>query len=149
MKANSSSQCPAAAEGHPVIRRRHLSLAIDSVGLPNTAASAFGSHDPLPYELRRHRVMSSSCGDDEGHATQETCPSYSSCSDCAEVLHELSNVMTGVLTNAQMLGWKLPPYSHLKRPVREVERNAQRGGELLKRLINRCAEKALALEVEP
>src|SRR5689334_9845329 len=79
-------------------------------------------------------LMSSSCGAHEGHAEEKACPSTSSCGDCAEMLHELANLMTGVVVNAQVLGWKLPPYSHLKRPVREVERNAQRGGELLKRL---------------
>ena len=93
--------------------------------------------------------MSSSCGDGEGHAGNKACPSYFACSGCAEVLHELSNVMTGVLTNAQVMGWKLPPYSHLKRSVREVERNAQRGGELLKRLMSRCTEKASARELLP
>ena len=85
--------------------------------------------------------MSSSCGDGEGHAEDMACPSHFACNGCVEVLHELANVMTGVLSNAQVLGWKLPPYSHLKRSVREVERNAQRGGELLKRLINRSAER--------
>ncbi len=93
--------------------------------------------------------MSSSCGDGEGHATEKACPSHFGCSDCAEVLHELANVMTGVLTTAQMLGWKLPPYSHLKRPVRQMERNAQRCGELLKRLVDRCAEKTSGAEVQP
>jgi hypothetical protein len=53
-----------------------------------------------------------------------------------DTLHELANAMTAVLVNAQVLEWKLPPYSRLKRPVREVERHAQRGGELLKRLLH-------------
>ncbi len=52
----------------------------------------------------------------------------------AETVHALSNVMTAVLMNSQVLDWKLPPYSRLKRLVREIERNAQRGGELLKQL---------------
>ena len=39
--------------------------------------------------------------------------------------------------NAQVLGWKLPPYSRLKRPLREIERNAQRGSELMKCLLRR------------
>ena len=82
--------------------------------------------------------MSSSCGEPEGHAGETACPSSFPCADCGEMLHELANLMTGVLVNAQVMGWKLPPYSHLKRPVREVERNAQRGGELLKRLMLRC-----------
>lgn len=59
--------------------------------------------------------------------------------DCADLVHELANTTTAVLMNAQVLGWKLPPYSHLKRPLREIERNAQRGGELMKRLLSRLA----------
>src|SRR5208337_3401527 len=53
---------------------------------------------------------------------------------CVDIAHQLANVMTAVLMNSQVLDWKLPPYSRLKRLVREIERNAQRGGELLKRL---------------
>ncbi len=120
----------------------------DSVRVPSAAPLTFESQDQPPDELQQHRVMSSSCGDGEGHAGETACPSHFPCNGCADVLHELSNVMTGVLTNAQVLGWKLPPYSHLKRSVREVERNAQRGGELLKRLMS-CAEKASAREVRP
>jgi len=153
MKANTNSHDQAATESHPVRNfRRQIPAADFSSTSFSTRSSAAPlapeSHDPLPYELQQHRVMSSSCGDGEGHATKKACPSCFGCSDCAEVLHELSNVMTGVLTNAQVLGWKLPPYSHLKRPVREMERNAQRGGELLKRLVNRCAEKAQVPEVQ-
>ena len=50
-------------------------------------------------------------------------------------LHELANSITAVLINAQVLEWRLPPYSRLKRPVREIERHAQRSGALLKRLL--------------
>jgi hypothetical protein len=57
-----------------------------------------------------------------------------------DTLHELANAMTAVLVNAQVLEWKLPPYSRLKRPVREVERHAQRGGALLKRLLHQFEE---------
>jgi hypothetical protein len=64
------------------------------------------------------------------------------CSDCEDLLHELSNVVTGVLMNAQILECRLPPYSHLKRSVREMERNAQRGSELLKRLMRPLAQVA-------
>jgi len=86
---------------------------------------------------------SSFCGDSEGHVqvVDKTCPSHFHCGECSEVLHELANAMVGVLTNAQVLGWKLPPYSHLKRAVRELERGAQRSGELLKRLRERCPER--------
>jgi hypothetical protein len=34
-----------------------------------------------------------------------------------------------------VLEWKLPSYSRLKRNLHEIERNAQRGGELVKRLL--------------
>ena len=74
-------------------------------------------------------AMGSSCGDSEGCVSDTACPSRLSV-----LLHELSNLLTGILLNAQMLEWKLPPYSHLKRPVREMTRNAQRGSELMKRL---------------
>jgi hypothetical protein len=56
------------------------------------------------------------------------------CRDCEELLHELSNVLTGLMMSAQVVAWKLPPYSHWKQPLREIECNAQRGGQLLQRL---------------
>ncbi|MGA8874858.1 MAG: hypothetical protein WCC25_24135 [Candidatus Korobacteraceae bacterium] len=55
-------------------------------------------------------------------------------------MHQLSNVITPILMHAQMLEWKLPPYSHLKRSVRELERNARRGSELLKALMRRAGD---------
>ena len=54
---------------------------------------------------------------------------------CADTLHELANSMTAVLINAQVLEWKLPPYSRLKRPVREIALHARRSEGLLKRLL--------------
>lgn len=150
MKANSRSLRPAAGTGGAASGRRSFNRITDSEVVLSAAPIASESRDPLLDDPQQHHgVMSSSCGDSEGHAGEKACPSYFACSGCVEVLHELSNVMTGVLTNAQVLGWKLPPYSHLKRSVREVERNAQRGGELLKRLVNRCAEKASVREVQP
>jgi hypothetical protein len=62
--------------------------------------------------------------------------------DCADLIHELANTTTAVLMNAQVLGWRLPPYSRLKRPLREIERNPQRGGELMKRLLSHLATEA-------
>ncbi len=85
----------------------------------------------------QREAMVSSCGDSKGRVPEMARPLRLQCSDCEDLLHELSNVVTGVLMNAQVLEWKLPPYSHLKRSVREVERNAQRGSELLKRLMRR------------
>ncbi len=96
--------------------------------------------DLNPCEIgRQGEATGSSCGDSKGRVPEMARPLRLQCSDCEELLHELSNVMTGVLMNAHVLEWKLPPYSHLKRSVREVERNAQRGGELLKRLMRRLA----------
>jgi hypothetical protein len=88
---------------------------------------------------RQGEAMDSCCGDSKGRVPEMARPLRLQCSDCEDLLHELSSVVTGVLMNAQVLEWKLPPYSHLKRSVREVERNAQRGGELLKRLMRRLA----------
>lgn len=82
-------------------------------------------------------AISSSCGDRKGHVAETIRPLRLQCSDCEELLHMLSNVITAVLMNAQVLEWKLPPYSHLKRPIREIERNAQRGSELVKQLMRR------------
>ncbi len=89
---------------------------------------------PLSESSEVCAAIASSCGDGEGRVSDTACPSQLS-----DLLHELSNLMTSMLLNAQMLEWKLPPYSHLKRPVREVARSAQRGSELMKRLQRRCA----------
>jgi hypothetical protein len=88
-------------------------------------------------DARIDQTKVSSCGDVEGHAKKIPCPS-SSIAACGSLLHDLSNLVAAVLLNANLLGWKLPPYSHLKRPVREIERNAQRAGELLRRLKAQC-----------
>lgn len=82
-------------------------------------------------------AMASSCSDAKGRVPEMARPLRLQCSDCEELLHELSNIVTGVVMHAQMLEWKLPPYSHLKRSVREIGRNAQRGSELLKRIVRR------------
>jgi hypothetical protein len=79
----------------------------------------------------------SSCGDSEGRASNTASPSQLLPADWNHDLHELSGLVTAILLNAQMLERKLPPYSHLKRPLREVERNVQRSSELLKGLISR------------
>ena len=117
--------------------------------LPPTASYEAEASEKQPSssssDSDAHMSKSSSCGDSEGqvdlHLEDTPCPSHFCCGECSEVLHELSNVMTSVLTNSQLLGWKLPPYSHLKRWVRELERGAQRSGELLKRLRERCPER--------
>lgn len=50
------------------------------------------------------------------------------------LLHALANVITGLLMNAQAVDWKLPPYSRLKRPIREIARAAERAAELTRGL---------------
>jgi hypothetical protein len=82
----------------------------------------------------------SSCGDDKGRVAETARPLRLQCHDCEELLHQLSNVITPILMHAQILEWKLPPYSHLKRSVRELERNARRGSELLKSLVRRVGD---------
>ena len=63
--------------------------------------------------------------------------SKGACDDCAEILHGLNNVLASMLLNAQVMEWKLPSYSRSRRYLHEIERNAQRGGELVKRLLER------------
>jgi len=94
--------------------------------------------DGAGSSLQRSRYPdfeSSSCGDCEGRVNDAACPSQMRSSDCGLLLHDLSNLVTGILLNIQLLGSKLPRYSHLKRPVREAERNAQRTAEVLKCLM--------------
>ncbi len=93
-------------------------------------------------------AMPSSRGDSEGHVSDKACPSQRSSNDCTDIVHQLSNLMTAVLMNAQLLEWKLPPYSHLKRPVHELTRNAQRSSQLLKRLVQRCEALAAITSAE-
>ncbi len=50
---------------------------------------------------------------------------------CTDSMHELANSINAVLINSQVLEWKLPPYSRLKRLAREIERHAQRSAALL------------------
>jgi len=103
--------------------------------------------EPLANQLDRVSVpcddetsqISSAGQGREGHDPGNSCSSRAFNGDCAALVHELANTTTAVLMNAQVLGWKLPPYSRLKRPVREIERNAQRGGELMRRLLSRLA----------
>ena len=57
------------------------------------------------------------------------------CDACVQVLHDLNNAFSGVLMNAQVLDCKLPSYSRSKRYIHEIERSAQRGNALVKRLL--------------
>lgn len=55
------------------------------------------------------------------------------------MLHDLNNAFAVVLLNAQVMECKLPSYSRSKRYIHEIERGAQRGGALLKRLLAQVA----------
>jgi hypothetical protein len=72
--------------------------------------------------------------------------SLAGCGSCADTLHELANTISAVLIHAQVMEWRLPPYSRLKRPVREIERQAQRSAALLKRLLRQHNHKEEAFE---
>ena len=87
-------------------------------------------------------VRSSSCGAGGECGGRSPRSSPERCDECAEILHQLANVITGIVVNAQMLDWKLPPYSRIKRPMVEIERSAQRGSELLKGLQQRLAQRS-------
>src|SRR5271169_2728119 len=90
-------------------------------------ADADGQHGPKPT------------------ASQEVGPAGAGCEACGELLHGLNNALLSVLLNAQVMAWKLPSYSRGKRYLHEIERNAQRAGELVKRLLERSqATAALA-----
>src|SRR5271165_1577445 len=80
--------------------------------------------------------------DGDSSLSSRTVPGCSrgACDDCSEILHGLNNVLASMLLNAQVMEWKLPSYSRSKRYLHEIERNAQRGGELVRRLLARMQE---------
>ena len=62
---------------------------------------------------------------------------------CRELLPGLNDAFAVILMNAQALDSKLPSYSRTKRYIHEIERSAQRGGALLKRLLDRLPADAM------
>jgi hypothetical protein len=90
----------------------------------------------VPCDDESSQISSAGQGREE-RDQENLCSSRAFNDSCAALVHELANTTTAVLMNAQVLGWKLPPYSRLKRPLREIERNAQRGSELMKCLLRR------------
>jgi hypothetical protein len=83
--------------------------------------------------------VSSSDGEREAYALGRACASRLSIDSCAVILRDLEHAIAGMLVNAQVMEWKLPPYSHAKRYVREIERNAQRSAELVKQVMRKLA----------
>jgi len=119
------SKSDASARETSSYRRSHLANAI----VPGEVQASPPDSCVAPCD-----AMSSSCCDSEGRAGETARPSqFLLPREAAGLLHQLSNSIAGILLNAQLLEWKLPPYSHLKRAVREIERNAQRAAELLRR----------------
>jgi hypothetical protein len=112
-----------ASSNHPCLLSDDATASSCDVAI-SAAADAFNQQDAFCQEYGRAADRGSRFAADE----------------CDDLLHQLSNVLTSVIMNAQMLEWKLPAYSHLKRPLHELERNAQRGGELVKQLRQRVGE---------
>jgi hypothetical protein len=54
--------------------------------------------------------------------------------ELGEILHALNNVLVSIVLNAQIMEWKLPSYSRMRRNTHEIQRSAQRAGVLLKRI---------------
>jgi hypothetical protein len=79
-------------------------------------------------------AMAPVIGEDEQRSRTTHLSLAAGCNRCALTLHELANTITAVLMNVQVMEWRLPPYSRLKRPAREIERQAQRSSALLQRL---------------
>ena len=70
--------------------------------------------------------------------------------ELSEILHGLNNVLVSILLNAQIMEWKLPSYSRMRRNTHEIQRSAQRAGVLLKRLAGQsgATQKAAAAAVD-
>jgi hypothetical protein len=117
-----------AAESHGSMQCSRLPGDAPTASFSGVAASAAAD--------RFNRLETASCEYDRDAVGA----SRFSCDERSDLLHQLANILTSVIMNAQMLEWKLPAYSHLKRPLRELERSAQRGGELVKQLMRRAGE---------
>lgn len=77
-----------------------------------------------------------SLGQSGGENARLEPPSPPTTEYCVETLRDLSHAFAAVLMNAQVLDGKLPSYSRSKRYIHEIERSAQRGGAILKRLLD-------------
>ena len=97
----------------------------------------FPESDNLQIAVGRVASLEQASGERNIRAT--SWPSPLATESCIELLHDLNNTFAAVLMNAQVLDGKLPSYSRSKRYIHEIERSAQRGGALLKRLLERLA----------
>jgi hypothetical protein len=80
-----------------------------------------------------------SCAQGSGESAERTFVDSPLPCETIEVLHDLNNAFAAVLMNAQVMECKLPSYSRSKRYIHEIERSAQRGSALLKRLLGHLA----------
>lgn len=71
------------------------------------------------------------------------------CEELSDIVHGLNNALVSILLNAQVIEWRLPSYSRLKRNIHEVERSAQRGAALVKRLRYRPGPQAAGAYGQP
>ncbi len=69
--------------------------------------------------------------------------------ETAAVLHNLNNALVSILLNTQVIEFRLPSYSRLKRNLHEIERSAQRAGMLVKRLLLRRGENSPSSLLRP
>ena len=69
----------------------------------------------------------------EAYIPAQGSASRSGCSECYRLSCALSDTIAAILIHAQVLEHRLPPYSRLRRPVLEMQRQAQRGAAMLRR----------------
>ena len=90
--------------------------------------SAIGEQDPTSHVSVQGSFLDS---------TLEVLPLGSDgCQVWREVLHDLNNALAGIILNTQVMEWKLPSYSRMRRNLHEIERSAQRCRLLLQRLLS-------------
>ncbi len=97
------------------------------------------SPEPDTVQNAVEQVASLDQASGEKNVRASSWPSPLAAESCIELLHDLNNAFAAVLTNAQVLDGKLPSYSRSKRYIHEIERGAQRGAALIKRLLERLA----------
>jgi hypothetical protein len=93
---------------------------------------------PRPDQVRAAGKQDSETHEMEKGAAPETVmrsPTLGHSESCAEAVHGINNALLTIVLNSQLIDWKLPSYSKIRRNVHEIERSAQVAGVLIKRLI--------------
>ena len=101
----------------------------------------FEKSDTVPIEVGQVAFLDQESDQASGENSVKTSSWFPplAVESCIELLHDLNHTFAAVLLNAQVLDGKLPSYSRSKRYIHEIERGAQRGTALLKRLLDRLA----------